>query len=405
MEVNLFNGSDAFVASDAGNCMLTEDPLMTVRITDKKVGLTAFVAIHNLGEQGACGGIRCVPDISEDEVKALARAMAYKYAFFEQAQGGGKGGMVMDYDTPPERRRELAACLGAHLRPLLASGMYHAWTDMNFSVDDMIAVYRGAGLGAWPPEGESSRRTAISTLASVMAAAEALDIPPDKCRVAIEGLGNVGGILAQELVRWGGRVVAVSNRDGAVANDDGIPVDALLNLRQDKGPRFVLDKGPWRNVPRGELFSVAADILVPCARVHSITGAIAQRTPARAVVPAANVPCTPEAEIILEERGIPLLPDFIVNAGGILGFLSTAPDNYADFIAKMKGMQNASWLLPRRPKSRPSTVPAVSPSKDHALATKTSSNGNRCPRGRYRICGIRGFYQKPRRGSPNDSSG
>ena len=103
-------------------CMLSEDPLMTIRVSDKKVGLTAFVTIHNLGDQGACGGVRCVPDITEDEVKALARAMAYKYAFFEQAQGGGKGGMVMAYDTPPLRRRELTACLGAHLRPLLASG-------------------------------------------------------------------------------------------------------------------------------------------------------------------------------------------------------------------------------------------------------------------------------------------
>ena len=59
--------------------MLTEDLLMTIRVHDKKVGLTAFVTIHNLGDQGACGGIRCVPDIDEAEVKALARAMAYKY--------------------------------------------------------------------------------------------------------------------------------------------------------------------------------------------------------------------------------------------------------------------------------------------------------------------------------------
>ena len=135
---------------------------------------------------------------------------SHKYAFFEKPHGGGKGGIVMDYDTLPERKRELASCLGAHLKPLLSSGMYHAWTDMNFSVDDANALYAGADLKAGIQNGESSRRTALTTLASIMATADFLGVPPEKCRVAIEGLGSVGGILAQELTKWGGRVVAVS---------------------------------------------------------------------------------------------------------------------------------------------------------------------------------------------------
>ena len=114
-----------------------------------------------------------------------------------------------------------------------------------------------------------------------------------------------------------------------------------------------LSQARGESCPRAELFDVAADVLVPCAGSIRSPPTIAQRTPVGAVVPAANVPCTPEAERILAERGIALLPDFIVNAGGILGFVSTAGDNYAGFIAKMKGMQKRLLALAAATKESP----------------------------------------------------
>jgi glutamate dehydrogenase/leucine dehydrogenase len=318
--------------------MIPSDPLLLVHIQDSAIGLEGFVALYNLAETGACGGIRCVPDITAEEVKALARAMTYKYAFFNQPQGGGKGGMVMDYHTPPARRRELARCMGQHLKPLLRTGLFHPWTDMNFGAGDAAALYEGAGLSSAALKGESSRRTALSTLASVIATAEALGLPPQRCRIAIEGLGSVGGILAQEVVRWGGQVVAVSNMAGAVVNEDGLPVERILQLRQQHNSSALLEPGPWRNVPREELFNGEADILVPCARVGSLNEERARRLPVRAVVPAANVPWTPEAERILQDRQILLLPDFVVNAGGILGIFDQEPDEYRFFMTHFKGM-------------------------------------------------------------------
>ena len=347
--IEIATGTSVF-ASDP----LTSDPLMSVHVHDKSVDLTAYICIHNLGAAGACGGIRCVPDIDEDEVKALARAMAYKYAFFEQAQGGGKGGIVMSYDTPPERRRALAFCLGEHIKPLLTSGMFHAWTDMNFTVDDAAALYAGAGLPVQSSaKNGSSGRTALSALASTMAMAEALHLPPEKCRLAIEGFGSVGGILAQEVVNWGGRIVAVSNRLGTIANDNGLPIDALLKLRETNGARFVQEKGPWRAGSRESLFDVQADILVPCARVESVDEGVARRTSVRAIVPAANVPCTAGAEAILEERDIALLPDFIVNSGGILGFIGNTKQDFDVFVARLKDMVSRLIALAAEAKLSP----------------------------------------------------
>jgi len=87
--------------------VIPHDPFMTVLTEDRSVGLKGFVVIHTLGQDGAGGGIRCAPDITLDEVKSLARAMTYKYSYFGLPFGGGKGGLVLDGATPPERRAEI----------------------------------------------------------------------------------------------------------------------------------------------------------------------------------------------------------------------------------------------------------------------------------------------------------
>lgn len=298
------------------------DPLMTIAIDDRDHNLHAWVVVHSLGSLGGCGGVRCAPDVTLEEVKALARAMTYKYAFFRQPMGGAKGGMVMDLDAPPERRRELVTALGRHLEHVLRTSAYHPWSDMNFSSDDVSALYAAARLPAPALNDDSSQRTARSTFAAVVATAANLGLRPTECRVAIEGLGSVGGYLARAIAEWGGRVVAVSNIHGAVLNANGLPIGELLAMRQRLGDGFIRERGDWANAPRAALFDAKVDILAPCARVGSMDHDLCERLSAKAVVPAANVPCTPAGEVVLAERGIPLLPDFVVNGGGVLGMVS-----------------------------------------------------------------------------------
>lgn len=320
-----------------GSPAIPLDPLMTIAIEDREVDLKGWVAIHTLGDLGGCGGIRCAPDITLDEVRALARAMTYKYSFFRQPLGGAKGGMVMDIEVPAQRRAELVTAMGRHLIHILQTQAYHAWSDMNFSVEDVARLYTAANLPTPSLNDDSSQRTARSTFAAIVATADALGLAPGECRVSIEGLGSVGGYLAKEIQVWGGKLIAVSNVQGAIVNERGLDVDELLRRRSQQGSWFVREAGDWRNIERAELFDAEVDVLVPCARVGNIDDALARRIRAKAVAPAANVPCTVAAEQTLRERQIPLLPDFVVNAGGILGSVSHVPGD-SFFMGEFKQM-------------------------------------------------------------------
>lgn len=318
--------------------MIPQDPVMAVTVEDAETGLVGYVVIHNFGSIGGCGGVRALPDVSLSEVKELARAMAYKYAFFRLQPGGAKAGIRMDYDTPAAQRRTLVESFGRHIALLLSTRAYMPWTDMNFNGDDLEALYAGASLSTERIRTQSSQRTALSTFGALCATAEHLGILPQDCRIALEGFGNVGAVLAELIHQWGGRVVGISNTLGVVINDDGLDVSKLLSLRRQLGQRCLCESGKWQNADRAELFQVQADLLVPGARVHAIDEHVASQLQVRAIVPAANVPCTPSAETALEKRGIMLLPDFVVNGGGVLGILAGDGSEQQFFQTKFKDL-------------------------------------------------------------------
>jgi len=297
---------------------IPDDPLFTVEVNEKDSEIRGWIVIHSLGSSGACGGVRLYPDVNLDEVYQLARAMTYKYSFFEKEMGGAKAGLQMPFDLPPEERQRRLRLFGAHISPLLRSNIYLPWTDMNSRMEDLSCILEGAGIPAGGG-GDSAYYTALSTFAGVLAAAEYFSIPPDQCKITIEGVGNVGMYLAQEISRWGGRVIGASTRIGGVANPDGLDIDEVLRLRKEHGDEWVAQNGKWETISHAQLFDLGMDIHVPCARVHSLTAEVAGALTAKAVVPAANVPCTPDGENRLIEKGIPLLPDFIINGGGIVG--------------------------------------------------------------------------------------
>jgi glutamate dehydrogenase/leucine dehydrogenase len=149
----------------------------------------------------------------------------------------------------------------------------------------------------------------------------------DGCSVAIEGFGKVGGGVAREVTRRGGRVVAVSTVAGCVADPSGLDVERLLALRRAHGDACVVRYGRSAGPP-GELFTaVDADVVVPGTRPGVIGGRTAGSLPpgVRVVAPAANVPYTIQGAEVLRRRGIVALPDFVCNAGAVIGYRS-APD-------------------------------------------------------------------------------
>jgi len=298
---------------------IPDSPLFVAEIKDPAFELLGWLVIHSFGSRGSCGGVRLYPDISREGVELLAKAMTYKYSFHEVALGGAKAAVRLPFDLPVAERATMLRKLGEHIAPLIKSRIYWPWTDMNSSSDDIMQIYQGAGIKISTPPVNSAYFTALSTFAGVMAAAEYYQIAPERCKITIEGLGNVGKYLAIEIARWGGKLTGASTRIGAVVNLKGLDVKEIIKFLEKAGDFWVKQNGNWEIISKEQLFSLPMNIHIPCARVHSLTQTVARNLNCRVVVPAANVPCTSGGELKMNEKGIKLLPDFVVNSGGVVG--------------------------------------------------------------------------------------
>ncbi len=298
---------------------IPDSPLFVAEIKDPAFDLHGWFVIHSFGSRGSCGGVRLYPDVSRAEVELLARAMTYKYCFHEVALGGAKAGLKLPFDVSPAERVMALRKFGEHIGPLIKSKIYCPWTDMNCSWNDIVDIYQGAGVKIGTLRGNSAYFTALSTFSSLLAAAEYYKIAPKHCQITIEGLGNVGKYLAIEINRWGGKLIGASTRIGAVVNLDGLDVKQIINTSEKTYDSWVKENGNWQFISKEQLFSLPMSIHIPCARVHSLTEAVAKGLQCRVVVPAANAPCTSRAKHELSKKGIQLLPDFVVNSGGVIG--------------------------------------------------------------------------------------
>lgn len=323
---------------------ISDSPLFMIEINDPFVGLEGYVCIHSMGKYGASGGIRCVEDVSKEEVQLLAKAMTYKYSFFGIHQGGAKGGLKIKYDENPEQKKLLLQAAARHLEPLIKHNIWFPWMDMNFYRPDLAIFYTSIGI-PFPSTGDarSSFRTAVSAFASLQGWMEFKQWNPENIKIAIEGFGSVAKFLVKFLKDYPVKVIAVSNHLGAVYNPKGLDIDVLLNHQTKNGNKWILEKGEWEKLQKEELFDIKADILIPGARVHSINKEIAKKLDVSVLIPIANVPCTGEALAILEKREIIFLPDYIVNGGGVCGHVmghstSIEDKQVQEFFQNLKAM-------------------------------------------------------------------
>jgi glutamate dehydrogenase (NAD(P)+) len=266
----------------------------------------------------SAGGTRLAPDVTERETQLLARAMTYKFAVLGVNFGGGKGTIRA---TPAERDDAVSRYV-EEIRPLVESAKFLTSTDLGTVPDDFRSLPGTDQADLMHTEYMGMPLDAFLTGLGVATAAETALGGLEGRTAAIEGFGKVGGAAAVELAMRGARLVAFSTIHGCVQRPAGFDVDELLALRVEYGDRLVEHLGA-EVLPASELFAVAADVLVPGARIGVIDEARARTLRARVVAPGANVPYTARALEILKERNIPALADFVCNSGATIGYITS----------------------------------------------------------------------------------
>lgn len=329
---------------------IPNEPLMTIEIKEPEIGLEGWVCLHSLGKNGSSGGIRCAADVTKKEVEALAKAMTFKYSFFAISQGGAKAGLRVRVDEQPARKEELIRSAARHLMPLIKrSNIWSPWTDMNFYSEDLRIFYDEMGLGYTANKlFNSSHRTAIGAFWSLQACLKFYQLEPESTTLTLEGFGSVASYLSTFLKDAGIKMVATSNNRGTVSNHEGLDLDEVLNMYQKYGSAWIEQDGNWEKGEREDIFDIEADVMIPCARVHSIGVDKAKRINSKLLLPIANVPCTEEALEVLDSRNISFMPDFVVNGGGVSGHIKGIDDSFgllfkAMFERMLKNADKNSW--------------------------------------------------------------
>jgi glutamate dehydrogenase (NAD(P)+) len=302
-----------------------------------------FIVFDLPGAEISAGGTRLATDVTVAEVALLARAMTYKYAALGAPVGGAKAGVVGDPRDRADRAARMARYC-AEIGPLFESGRFLTGPDMGTFEEDFAPLReRRAVPGAMSAVVDDVPFEDLLTGYGVAVAAEtALSATMggdwDGRSAAIEGFGKVGGGVAREVAKRGGRVVAISTLAGSIADPAGLDVERLLELRGRYGDDCVARYGQPIAAPAA-LFAAEADVIVPGARPGAISGTVAQSLApsVRVVAPAANVPYTTEGAAVLRGREIAALPDFVCNAGAVLGYRSAPEDTPAQVLAAVAG--------------------------------------------------------------------
>ena len=294
-------------------------PLKLVHIWRPTLGLKAVVAVDNVACGPAIGGVRVAPDVTSEEALRLARAMTLKNAAAGLAHGGGKSVIVADPKMPPVDKERLIRAFATAIADLTD---YIPGPDMG--TDELAMGWirdetgRAVGLprelGGIPLDEIGA--TGFGLVAAIDVAAEHLQMPLAKARIVVQGFGSVGKHAARLLQEKGAMLVAASDSQGALADANGLDVAALIALKDEGGP--LLDYPRGRKLDRDAVIDVVCDIWIPAARPDVIHAQNVARLSTRLVAEGANIPCTPEAEAALAERGVLVLPDFIANAGGVI---------------------------------------------------------------------------------------
>jgi len=291
---------------------------------------TGYRVQHSIARGPAKGGIRFAPDVSLDEVRALAAWMTWKCAVVNIPFGGGKGGVICDPALLSESELErMTRRYTAQIMDILGPERDVPAPDMNTNEQTMAwimdtysmhhrktttAVVTGKPLDLGGSRGRPEA-TGRGCLFVTLQALRRFGMKPADTSVVIQGFGNVGGMAAKLMAAAGFRIVSIIEWDGAVYNSNGLDVAALMKHRRETGS--ITGFGGAEAIDRDEAMYLNCDVLLPAAKENVITSLNAGRLRAKILCEGANGPTTHEADRILADKGIFVIPDILANAGGV----------------------------------------------------------------------------------------
>ena len=291
---------------------------------------TGYRVQHSIARGPSKGGIRFAPDVTLDEVRALAAWMTWKCAVVNIPFGGGKGGVICDPDlmSPGELERitrrytaEIMDIIGPErdvpAPDVNTNPQTMAWIMDTYSMhkrQTSTAVVTGKPLDLGGSRGRPEA-TGRGCMIVTMQALRRFGLEPSATRVVVQGFGNVGGMSAKLMTRAGFKIICVIEYDGAVFNPHGLDVEALMKHRTETGS--ILGFAEAEDVDKEEALFLDCEVFLPAAKENVITSSNADRIKARIICEGANGPTTSEADAILAEKKIFVIPDILANAGGV----------------------------------------------------------------------------------------
>lgn len=345
---------------------------------DPKSTAVGYLVVHNLPGTGlATGGTRMRAGCTIQEVRDLASCMSLKTTTFNLKVGGAKGGI--DYDPKAPDAVDVLARFMTAMRPWLDAHWVTA-EDLGVPQQRLDDVFRSLNLGqsyhaaiqrSANPQATLDRVTTdmkakvdgkheIGDIAGGYGVAQACfgvikakHWRANETSAAVQGIGTMGGGAAWYLHQAGVKVVALADAQGCLYNDQGLDVPSLLDMRDASGEinRNLIDDPNIQQLDRDAILSCETDILVPAATSYVINEAVAKSVSASVIVEAANASTTPDGEQELQSRGIPVVPDFVANAGAVVwawwlltGYINQDTDATLEKLKKEIGGKTAKLI-------------------------------------------------------------
>lgn len=305
---------------------------------------------HSTSRGPAKGGIRFHPAVDNDEVRALAAWMTFKCAVVNIPYGGGKGGVICDPAKLSTRElRAITRRFTAAIAPFIGPEVDIPAPDVGTNADvmgwmmDTYSMLKGhcvpgvvtgkplqlgGALGRNEATGRGIMFTTLNTLSKY-------NIDPKNTSVAIQGMGNVGSISAKLLSEQGLKIVAVSDVSCALYNENGLDIKAINDFLLESRRNVLIDfKGEGNKViSNQELLTLDVDVLIPAALENQININNVNDIKAKIIIEAANGPVSVDADKVLDEKGIAVVPDILANAGGVV----------VSYFEWVQNIQSVSW--------------------------------------------------------------
>ena len=302
-----------------------------IQLDDARIEVfTGYRVQHSIARGPAKGGIRFAPDVTLDEVRALASWMTWKCAVVNIPFGGAKGGVICEPELLSEGELErITRRYTAEIMDIIGPERDVPAPDINTNQQTMAWImdtysmhkrHTATGVVTGKPLelGGSRGRTEATGRGCMIVTMQALrrfGMEPSNTRVVVQGLGNVGGMAGKLMQRAGFKIMCVIEYDGAVFNPHGLNIEKLMQFRRETGS--IVGFPESEEIDKDEALFLDCEVLLPAAKENVITTSNADRIRAKIICEGANGPTTSEADAILADKKIFVLPDILANAGGV----------------------------------------------------------------------------------------